>query len=159
MVLGKNTPAKVLSTNPDAATSLLAVAEGWLYLSNPERAKPILDAVRDVIVTNDQKKIRPLNLVQMADAYLASVAHTPPSEALARMEDVFTKIEKIPNGFTTASHFSRLHVMLIESAVRAMVSDQLTIGDEARKWRDENEYLIRRRIHADMRAALAANNL
>lgn len=157
MVLGKKAPATVLVGHPETAGSLLSVADGWLHLGQTEKATPILDAVRDAIVSKE--KIRPLELAKMAEAYLMVVAHTQPTEALARMEDVFNKIDKLPNGFTTASHFSRLHTLVTEAAVRAMTSDQLVIGDDARRWRDENEYLIRRRIHADMRAALAANHL
>ncbi len=34
--------------------------------------------------------------------------------------------------------------------VPALVSDEFALGPTGRKWLDEDEYLIRKRVHADM---------
>lgn len=44
---------------------------------------------------------------------------------------------------------------LIESVVLAVVNDDLTQGAQARRWLDEDEYLVRQRIHGDVRNLMA----
>jgi len=39
------------------------------------------------------------------------------------------------------------------------VSDNMALGDQARRWLDDDEYLVRRRIHGDMRKLLARHGL
>ena len=43
---------------------------------------------------------------------------------------------------------------LIDTVVRAVVTDEFTLGATVRAWLDEDEFLIRRRIHRDMAALL-----
>ena len=35
----------------------------------------------------------------------------------------------------------------------AVVSDDFTLGADARRWLDDDEYLVRRRVHKEYRAA------
>jgi hypothetical protein len=42
---------------------------------------------------------------------------------------------------------------VVEAMVLAAVSDDFTLGADARRWLDDDEYLIRRRVHADVRAS------
>jgi hypothetical protein len=41
---------------------------------------------------------------------------------------------------------------VVESVVRAVADDDFAVGSRARRWLDEDEYLVRRRIHRDLRA-------
>jgi hypothetical protein len=45
---------------------------------------------------------------------------------------------------------------VLESVVLAAVSDDFTAGTEVRRWLDEDEYLVRRRVHRSVRRALAS---
>jgi hypothetical protein len=36
----------------------------------------------------------------------------------------------------------------------AVVSDDFTLGANARRWLDDDEFLVRRRIHKDLRAMM-----
>jgi hypothetical protein len=65
----------------------------------------------------------------------------------------------LPNGYTTATHFSRFHLNIVEDVVRSLVSDNMALGDQARRWLDDDEFLVRRRIHGDMRKILASHGL
>ena len=40
-----------------------------------------------------------------------------------------------------------------------MVNDDFALGPAGRRWLDEDEYLVRRRIHADLRKQLSASGL
>jgi hypothetical protein len=67
--------------------------------------------------------------------------------------------KRINNTWTTAQYYSRFHLNLVEETIRAIVSDDFALGPAGRKWLDDDEYLVRRRIHADMKRNLASNNL
>ena len=43
-------------------------------------------------------------------------------EALSLIEELFLNLEKLPSTFTTSTHFSRLHLNIVESAIQAVVS-------------------------------------
>jgi cellulose synthase operon protein C len=148
---------------PDLLASLLHVAEGYLYFGGYVEARPFLDAAQATIAENARggkdRAVPPAKLTKLVQAYVTALGQGPVDEALDRIEDLFRYLEKLPNSFTTASHFSRLHLNIVEDVVRSLVSDNMALGDQARRWLDDDEYLVRRRIHRDMKALLAAHGL
>jgi hypothetical protein len=80
-------------------------------------------------------------------------------EALGRIEELFKILEKVPNRYTTNSHFSRFHLQVIEAVVTSLVGENMTLGEGGKRWLDEDEYLVRRRIHSEMRELLASHGL
>jgi cellulose synthase operon protein C len=44
---------------------------------------------------------------------------------------------------------------IVEAAVLALVGDDAALDPATRRWLDESEFLVRRRIHRDVRQALA----
>lgn len=56
---------------------------------------------------------------------------------------------------TTSSHFSVNQLRVVEALVLAVVSEEFTMNSESRRWLDDDEFLVRRRIHRDMRAAMS----
>jgi hypothetical protein len=55
----------------------------------------------------------------------------------------------------TNRYFTLKPLELIDTVVRAVVSDDFALGPGVRGWLDDDEYLIRRRITRDLEAALA----
>ena len=74
-----------------------------------------------------------------------------PAVALARLEEIFTQLKNFRDNFTTSTHFSVAQMDLIEAVVLAVVSDDFTQGAQARRWLDDDEFLVRQRIHGDYR--------
>ena len=75
--------------------------------------------------------------------------------AKRRLEELVTKVEGIKDSWTTGTHYSRLQLDIVEAVVLAVVSDDFTMGTQARRWLDDDEFLVRRRIHRDMKAIMA----
>jgi hypothetical protein len=73
------------------------------------------------------------------------------------VEELFTsgKLGVLPNTQTTATHYSRFHLNIVEAVVLALANEDFALGPAARRWLDDDEYLVRRRIHRDVRAAMA----
>ena len=157
--VGPDRPGQVPAATPagggqavaGGAGPLLALAEGWLFFGGFAQAKPILDEARATIFDNGRsgkdKGIVPITLTRLMQAYISALGQGPVDEALNRIEELFQRLEKLPNTFTTAPYFSRLHLYVVEEVVRSLMSDNLALGDQARRWLDDDEYLVRRRIH------------
>jgi hypothetical protein len=131
---------------------LLHAAEGWFYLGHDGRAVAVLDEVRTLLFEGN---LPPRDQQRLACAYAASLGQAPVETALPRLEELFARLGGISDRFTTRSHYSLSQLQVIEAVVRAVVHDDFALGSHVRRWLDDEEYLVRRRIHRDMRTLLA----
>lgn len=139
---------------PTVVQTLLHIAGGWLYFGSAEPAKAILDAARELLVASNNSAADSMSLqayTNLACTYVSVLSFAPIETTMRRLDDLFARMRRFRDTFTTASFYSRLHLNIIESVVLAVVSDDFALGPSARRWLDEDEYLIRRRIHADHR--------
>ena len=98
----------------------------------------------------------------MTKAYVETIALAPIAECIARVEELYNKKgrKRLLPGFedkmATSSHFSITQLELIETTVLALVSDEFSLDDESRRWLDEDEFMVRQRIHRDVQTAMNA---
>jgi hypothetical protein len=109
---------------PAALQSLLQLASGWLALGESSEATPVLDEARALLFPGRdvpaEGRLLPVEYTRLASSYAAAVGQFPPAERLERLEELFTRMEKIPDRLTTQTHYSRLHLMIAEVAVLAV---------------------------------------
>ena len=55
---------------------------------------------------------------------------------------------------STNRYFTLKPLQLIDAVVRSVVTEDFALGPSVRGWLDDDEYLIRRRIHRDMTTVL-----
>jgi hypothetical protein len=132
--------------------ALLLVAGEWYFFGRDGQAEPVLQAARALVLKGDLPQAQQNAL---ACAYARTVGQAPVAIAQKRLEEIFTQIKGVKDTFTTSSHFSVSQLDLIEAVVLAVVSDDFTLGTQARRWLDEDEFLVRRRIHRDVRTLMA----
>jgi cellulose synthase operon protein C len=148
---------------PELLTSMLAIAEGWLYFGNAEKAKPYLDEARATLFEPSTRGIdfekNFLHITRLVRAYVSVIAHERPEHALDLIDELFIRLGRLPNAKTTGPYYSALHLNIVEDVVRSLISDNMSLGDQARRWLDDDEYLVRRRIHGDMRKLLKQSGL
>jgi hypothetical protein len=60
--------------------------------------------------------------IRLACAYVAALGRGAQAGAIAGMEEVLGKMEKVTDTFTTGTHYSKHHLMLIEAMVMAFES-------------------------------------
>ncbi len=144
-----------------ALQTLLHIAGGWLTFGLTDQATPILDEARNDLLSPTGAKLSTQEFPKLAQAYIAALGQGPADLGLPRIAELFRKIDptRITNGYTTAPFYSRFHLNIAEEVVLALVSDDFALGPTARKWLDEDEYLVRRRIHRDMKRHLAGSGL
>ena len=71
-----------------------------------------------------------------------------------RVEELFQRLQGVSDTQSTNTHYSLSRLRLVEAAVRAVVNDDFALGPAVRRWLDDDEYVVRRRIHRDVRAAV-----
>ncbi|MGE3806909.1 MAG: hypothetical protein AB7K24_19760, partial [Gemmataceae bacterium] len=130
--------------------TLLHVAAGWLYAGKIEAAAPILDAARAVLADPDIGE-RQKDKLSVSCAYLTALGQAPVEMALQRIEQFFTEIGPIFDSLLCNQFYSLSQLKVVEAMVLAVASEDFAIGPDVRRWLDDEEYLVRRRIHADVR--------
>lgn len=139
--------------------TLLNLATGWLAFGLDDHAAPILDAARAEVLrsfTVPPPPALPKADDKLARAYVAACGQARSGAGLARIAELLEKADPaaLPNTWTGSLCYSRLHLMVVEEVVLALVNDDAGLGSAGRRWLDEDEYLVRKRVHADMDALL-----
>lgn len=164
---GASTPElkKKYASKPELWAQILQtqlnLARGWLNFGLEDRAKPIIEEAQKELLTPGALNLQSQHYTQLARTYVMTLGHAKPDYGLSRMLQLFNKMEakRITNTFTTAQFYSRLHLNLVEDVIKALVSDESGLGASGRKWLDDDEYLVRRRIHSDMKRNLETSHL
>jgi hypothetical protein len=140
---------------------LLHVAGGWFGAGQEDQAFFVLDQVRYILIhgriTPHQLldgRLPPKEQVRLACAYATALGQAPLKEALRRLEQLFAELARIHFKHTTNSHYSLALLDVVETVVRAVADDDFAVEAGVRRWLDEDEYLVRRRIHRDLRAIM-----
>lgn len=142
----------------DVLRALLNLAAGWLSFGLDDRATPILDAARAEVLTSFRAPTAPAVPradVPLARAYVAAAGQARSGAGLDRIAELFRTADPaaIVNNWTGSVCFSRLHLLVVEEVVTTLVDADAGLGSAARRWLDDDEFLVRRRVHADMDAA------
>jgi hypothetical protein len=133
---------------PSSLVALLHIAASWYYFGQDHQADPVLSAVRAVLLKAESP---PLNQTKLACAYARAVGQTTVEVAKKRLEEIFGQVRGVYDNFGSGTHVGVLQLDVLESVVLAVVSDDFTQGTQARRWLDDDEFLVRRRIHEDHR--------
>jgi hypothetical protein len=138
-------------TNPGPRE--LGLAVGWFAVGNEDAGYRILNAVRDRLFDS---RMDERERTATAIAYAAAVGHAPARIALGRLAELFDRLGIVSTHGAANRYYTLKPLELIDSAVRAVVSDDFALGPGVRGWLDDDEYLIRRRVNRDLEAALTA---
>ena len=150
-----------------ALQTLLSLAGGWLFFGNFDLANPILDEARAELIApakpvgSQVGALIPIDFAKLARSYIAAVGQGPSESGLDRLAELFREMDpkRLTIGGTNARFYSELHLAIVEEVVLAIASDDFALGPGGRRWLDEDEFLVRRRIHRDMQSTLAESRL
>jgi hypothetical protein len=150
----KNIDFKKRDHGAAALRALLQVAAGWYFFGRDSQAEPILQSARAFLLQGD---LPAREQTQLAQEYARAVGQAPVEVAQKRLEEIFKSLKGIKDTYTTSTHFSVSQLDVVEAVVLAVVSDDFTMGTQARRWLDDDEFLVRRRIHRDLRSVMPAS--
>tara|TARA_R110002096_G_scaffold42143_3_gene113524 strand:- start:1011 stop:4280 length:3270 start_codon:yes stop_codon:yes gene_type:complete len=139
--------AMTVGETPDRIEARLHVAAGQAYLGDFERARVSLVATQKAL---GKLKLTGKDRLGITRALAIAWSHAPREEAMKGLSEVAGQLALITDSFNTNSHFCLSVVSFMDSMVLALASGELAMGDLGRRWLDEDEYLVRRRIHQDI---------
>ncbi len=133
----------------DDARSLqtrLAIAGGFAYLGTAAAAQPIFDEARARL--SREKDTTPERL-RLTRAAARALGHLPTDQALPALMQLTAQLPWTTDSFNTNDYFCLSMVDLADSMVLGHVGDDLTLNEVTRRFIEEDEYLVRRRVHRD----------
>jgi hypothetical protein len=133
----------------------LHLTAGWFYVGADLDATTTLDDTRLVLFSG---RLTPKDQVPIACAYAQALGHAPIRMALGRVEEIFQRLQNVHDQFSTNTHFSLARLRVVEAAVLAIVNDDFALGPAVRRWLDDDEFRVRRRIHRDLLEATMGPN-
>jgi cellulose synthase operon protein C len=131
--------------------TLLHVAAGWFYCGEEQEARQLLEEARLLLYEGELQKHEK---VRLACTYIGTLAWAPVDLALVAIDELLDRLQGVFDNFATRSHFSVSKLEVVEAVVLAVVTEEFAMGQVARRWLEDDEYLVRRRIHQDVQAAL-----
>jgi hypothetical protein len=139
-------------TSAQTLLNRLALSIGW-FTSGHEDAgyRTLTEAGELLYLTGD------LNLderTKLAIAYAETLGFAPPGIAQGRLGEIFTRLDRIKETGSTNPWFTLKPLQLIDIVVRSVVTDEFALGPSVRGWLDDDEFLMRGRIHRDLAVML-----
>jgi hypothetical protein len=126
----------------------LGLASGFAYLGDIAQAQPIIDEVLSRL--GRESGLNPSDRMKLSRAAARALGHASTEVALAGLLRLAGQVPFTTDSFNTNSHFCLSMVDLADALVLGHVGDDLTLNETTRRFLDEDEYLVRRRIHRDV---------
>jgi hypothetical protein len=135
-----------LDANASNLQARLALAAGLAYLGDVARAMPIFEQARKAL---NEGMTMPQRL-ELTRALASAYAQAPIGDALAGIGDLSGQLRDVSDSFGTNSHYCLSVLNFVESLVVGIASDDLALGEAGRRFVEDDEHLIRRRLHRDL---------
>ncbi|MBN9121417.1 MAG: hypothetical protein J0I06_20075, partial [Planctomycetes bacterium] len=110
----------------------------------------VLNAAREALFLAAPGDVR--KQTDTAVAYADALGFAPAGIALGRLEELFQRLKCVTTHASSNCYYTLHPLRLVDTVVRSVVTDEFTLGTAVRAWLDEDEFLIRRRVHRDMAA-------
>ena len=129
----------------------LGLAVGWFAVGDEDAGYRVLNEAQDRLFlggTDERER------TGLAVAYAEALGFAPPGIALGRLTDLFQRLERVSVKGSTNRYYTLKPLELIDAVVRSVVTEDFALGPAVRGWLDDDEFLIRRRIHRDLTGVL-----
>ncbi|NTX14105.1 hypothetical protein HUA76_25195 [Myxococcus sp. CA056] len=125
----------------------LGVASGMAMLGHVDEALPVFNMAFDALAA---AKGSPPERMALTRSLAGALAHTPTNVALPGLARLSEGLATVTDSFNTNSHFCLSVVELADALVLGHVEVAQGASERARSWLDEDEFLVRRRIHQEL---------
>jgi cellulose synthase operon protein C len=132
---------------PALLRTLLHVAAGWFFFGKDKEALELLGEARAALYGGGLSRE---DTTQLACRYAGTLGQAPADVALQGIDEMLDRLEGVYDNFSTWTHFSLSQLQVVEAIVLGVVTEDFALGGEVRRWLDDDEYLVRRRIHHDL---------
>lgn len=126
----------------------LGLASGFMYLGAFAQAQPIID---DALARLGREgALQQSERTTLSRAVTQALSHASTEVALPGLLRVAQQLPWTTDSYSTNPHFCVSLVALADALVLGHVGDDLTLNETTRRFLDEDEYLVRRRVHRDV---------
>lgn len=133
--------------------TLLHLAGGWFYLGRTSQAEAIVDRARQLLYATDSELL-PIERTTLARTYAACLGHAPVRYAIGRLEELYARLDRLHLTGSTNNHYTLAVLDLVDTIVLSVVREDFSLGPSVRRWLDDDEYQVRRRMQQDLQAML-----
>jgi hypothetical protein len=137
---------------PTVLRTLLHVAAGWFHFGQDEEALALLEEARSLLYGGSLVQKDHLALTCR---YVQTLGQAPVHVALQGVEELLTSQRGLFDNLSTNKFYSASQLQVVEAIVLGIVTEDFAMGGAVRRWLDDDEYLVRRRIHQDLHKFLA----
>jgi cellulose synthase operon protein C len=124
----------------------LHTAAGLAYLGEVERARPVFEEALAAL----QGELPMPERLQLTRALSRALGAAPVGYAIGGLDQVLKKLDVVTDSFNTNTHVCLSVLDFMEALVLGYASEDLAVDHLARRFLDDDEYLVRRRIHRDL---------
>jgi cellulose synthase operon protein C len=132
--------------SPKHLVARLHTAAALAFFGDLERARPVFEqalAAADGALPTAERLV-------LTRALASALGAAPVPYAVAGLDAVQKKLDTVTDNFNTNTHVCVSVVDFMESLVLGYASEELVLDPVAKRLIDEDEYLVRRRIHRDL---------
>ena len=133
-------------------TARLHVAAGFAALGQPTRVQQAFAAAHALL---PELANVPANYQLLLREIAGALSRSTPGQAIAGARALLERLAGTTDSMSTNSHFCLAVIQLMEAVVLSLASEDLALSDWARRWVEEDEHLLHRRIHRDLSASQA----
>jgi hypothetical protein len=146
------TAAKLVEGDaPELSVARVHLAGGFAYLGARDRAETLITQGRERVAHDEIPIKERLALVR---ALAHAVALAPAEKRAAEVRGLAELLPTVTDSFSTNSHFCLSILHFLESLITGLVPPERGRDGPAAIFLDEDEHLVRRRIHRDLRKLL-----
>jgi hypothetical protein len=131
-------------------TARLHLAAGFAALGQPARIQPAFAAAHALL---PELAGVPANYQILLREIAGALSRSTPGQAIAGARALLERLAGTTDSMSTNSHFCLAVIQLMEAVVLSLASEDLALSDWARRWVEEDEHLLHRRIHRDLSAS------
>lgn len=134
------------ASRTDALRGRLALASGMAFLGDSARALPIFEHARKALTENMTMTAK----LELTRSLALAYAQAPLADALTGIAELSNQLKEVTDSFGTNSHYCLSVLHFVDSLVLGITSDDLALGESGRRFIEDDEHLIRRRLHRDI---------
>ncbi|MBL9039345.1 MAG: hypothetical protein JNG84_12575, partial [Archangium sp.] len=129
----------------------LALAAGFSYLGQFALAQPIIEEAQARLAR--ESGMTAVNRLSLTRATARALGNAATEVALPGLLRLAQQLPWITDNFNTNDSFCLSVVKFADALVLGHVGDDLTLNETTRRFLEEDEYLVRRRVHRDVASA------
>jgi cellulose synthase operon protein C len=133
-------------------TARLHLAAGFAALGQPSRVQPAFAAAHALL---PELAGVPTHYQTLLREIAGALGRSSPGQAIAGARALLERLATTTDSMSTNSHFCLAVIQLMEAVVLSLASEDLALSEWARRWVEEDEHLLHRRIHRDLSSARA----